>query len=203
MAKAKTRAANLRVPQTDGEAEQMVARIGVLHRQEAAARAEHDGTIALIEERFASAEKARCAEADTLIEALKIWAEANRDRLTQGGRTKTVQLATGEISWKFGTPSVSHRGLKVDDVIGRVRGMMERLYAEAQQAERERHHGAEAACMARYRALGLFLRTKTNLDKEAMHANRTLAEQIEGVSFTSPGESFHVEPLASQIREVA
>lgn len=130
-------------------------------------------------------------------------AEANRDRLTNGGRTKKVQLTTGEIFWRLGTPAVAHRGLKVDDVVAAIRGRIEQVWAEAQAAKKKRNHGAAEAATAQYHALGLFLRVKTTIDKDAMQANRKLAESVPGVTFTNPGESFSVEPLASQIREVA
>lgn len=205
MARAKTKAAgtNLPVPQNDAEAEQLIAQLGALQRDHAQAQARHDAVIAHHEEEHGKAVKAFQDRQTAIIEGLLVWATANRDRLTDGGRTKTVQLASGEIAWKFGTPAVAHRGLKQEDVVARIRGRLEAIHAEAQQHKRERRHEAAEQAMAEFRMLGLFIRTKATLDKEAMHANRRLAETIDGVTFTTPGEDFAVTPLASQISEVA
>lgn len=205
MARAKTKAAgsNLPVPQNDAEAEQLVAQLGALQRDHALVQARHDAVVAHHEEAHGKAVKAFQERQTAIIEGLSIWATANRDRLTNGGRTKTVQLATGEISWKFGTAAVAHRGLKQEEVVGAIRARMDAVYVEAQQHKRDRRHEAHDQAMAEYRMLGLFIRNKATLDKDAMHANRRLAEKIPGVTFTAPGESFAVEPLASQISEVA
>ena len=202
MARAKTKAPNLRVPQSDAEAEQMIAQLGASQRDQAEAKARHGAVIARLEEDHGKATKEFKEAQTALIEGISVWATAHRDRLTNGGRTKTVQLPTGEISWKFGTSSVTHRPLTQDDVVAKILARKDAVYAEAQQYKRERRHEAYEKAMAEFRMLGLFLRTKITLDKEAMHANRPLAEKIEGVSFTKPGETFAVEPLASQIGEV-
>lgn len=203
MARAKTKAPTVRVPQNDAEAEQMIAQLGASQRDQAIAKARHSAVIAKLEEDHGTEVKEFGRVQAGLIEGISAWAAAHRDRLTNGGRTKTVQLPTGTISWKFGTPSVAHRGLKQEDVIGRILARKDAVYAEAQQYKRERRHEAHEQAMAEFRALGLFVRAKFTLDKEAMHANRPLAEGIEGVSFTAPGETFGIEPLASQISEVA
>lgn len=203
MARAKTKAPNLRVPQNDAEAEQMIAQLGASQRDQAMAKARHSAVIARLEEDHGKATKEFKETQTALIEGISAWATAHRDRLTNGGRTKSVQLPTGEISWKFGVPSVVHRPLTQDDVVARILARRDAVYAEAQQYKRERRHEAHEKTMAEFRMLGLFVRTKFTLDKEAMHANRPLAETIEGVSFTKPGETFAVEPLASQIAEVA
>lgn len=202
-AKMKANGSNLPVPQNDAEAEQLVARLGALQRDHAVDKARRGAIIAHHEEEFGKATKSFQQSESEIIEALLVWATANRDRLTNGGRTKTVQLATGEVSWRFGTATVAHRGLKQEDVVARIRGRLEAVYAEAQQHKRERRHEAAEKAMAEFRMLGLFIRTKATLDKEAMHANRALAEKIDGVTFTAPGEDFAVVPLASQIAEVA
>lgn len=203
MARAKTKATNLRVPQSDGEAEQMIAQLGASQRDQAAAKARHDAVIARLEEDHGKATKEFQEAQTALIEGISVWATAHRERLTNGGRTKTVQLPTGEISWKLGTSSVAHRPLKQEEVIAKILARRDAVYAEALKHQTKRRHEAHEQAMSEYRMLGLFVRTKFTLDKEAMHANRPLAEKIEGVSFTKPGETFAVEPLASQISEVA
>ena len=203
MARAKTKAPNLRVPQSDAEAEQMIAQLGASQRDQVEAKARHDAVIAALEADHGKAVKEFQQVQTALVEGISVWATAHRDRLTNGRRTKTVQLASGEISWKFGAPAVTHRGLKQDDVISLILARKDAVYAEAMRSQTERRHEAHERAMAEFRALGLFVRTKFTLDKEAMHANRPLAEKIEGVSFSKPGETFAVAPLASQIREVA
>lgn len=203
MARAKTKAIALRVPQSDAEAEQMIAQLGASKRDQVEAQTRHNAVIANLEESHAKAVKGFQNAQTALIEGISVWATAHRERLTNGGRTKTVKLASGEISWKFGTAAVVHRPLKQEDVVGRILARRDAVYAEALKHQTDRHHEAYEQAMSEFRMLGLFIRAKYSLDKDAMHANRPLAEKIEGVSFTTPGETFAVEPLASQIAEVA
>ncbi len=202
MAKAKTKAAgtNLPVPQNDGEAEQLIARLGALQRDNEKAKADHDAQVAALEEKRGIAKKVFEEVQGVIVDALNLWATANRERLTNGGRTKTVQLPTGTILWRAGIPSVTHRGLKAEEVLDNI----DRRISDLTNSIADMRPSRERDVLRDERAvLQGFMRTTVKLNKEAMQENRALAEKVPGITFSNPGESFAVEPLASQIREVA
>lgn len=210
MAKAKTKAAgtNLPVPQSDAEAEQLIARLGALQRDHAAAAAAHDDKVAALEEAFGLTVKVFEEVQGVIVDALAIWATAHRERLTQGGRTKTVQLPTGTILWREGRYAVKHRGMRNDDVAQAVLARIAELEAQLAAAKASRAKSAQAkaaveALSAQLAVLAGFVRRKVEPNKEAMLAARELAETIPGVTVPRGPEEFAVEPLASQIREVA
>lgn len=102
-------------------------------------------------------------------EGLKVWAEANRDALTNGNKTKTADLGTGKISWRLRPPSVRISGMdRVIEVI---------------------------------KTLGFvaFLRTKEEVNKEALLADPDKARMIAGISIGSEGEDFIAEPFEADI----
>lgn len=202
-ARTKTMGANMPVPQSDADAEQLIARIGAVQRDLATSKADHDARVALLEEAFAHAKKAADQEIEVATGALNIWASANRERLTGGGKTKTVQLATGLILWRDGKVSVTHRGFKVEEIVSAVRDAICAIEIARDNAIRRSDRGERDRLNAELAVVERFLRTSVTLNKEAMHEARAIAETIPGIAFSRPGEDFVVEPLASQIREVA
>ncbi len=171
----KTKAPALKVPQTLEAADALLAdarehmnrlsEIGAsLARETAAtkaaheaAAAEHKGALKMIQKQ------------------LQAFAEARRDELTGGGKTKTIQRPTGMLSWRTKPPSVSVAG-KVADVVAR---LMNTRFA------------------------GLFLRTKHELDKEAMLKHPADAETVEGISIISGEEEFVILPAGLELAEEA
>ncbi|GJD93396.1 host-nuclease inhibitor Gam family protein [Methylobacterium iners] len=205
MARAKTKAAgtNLPVPQNDAEAEQLIAKLGASQRDQTEAQARHDAVIAAHEAEHGKTLKEFQEAQTAIIEALAIWASANRERLTQGGRSKTVQLPTGTVLWREGRFSVKHRGLRNEDVVEAIRERIAVLEAAMADAKQARRNVEAAEHYAKIQILEGFLRTKVEPNKDAMLAAREVAETVRGVIVTRSPEEFAVEPLASQIREVA
>ncbi|MCJ2050871.1 host-nuclease inhibitor Gam family protein [Methylobacterium sp. J-070] len=201
MAKAKTKAAgtNLPVPQSDAEAEQLVARLGALQRDHAAERAHHDAQVAALEAAFGLRAKVFAEVQGVIVDALNVWATAHRERLTQGGRTKTVQLPTGTLLWREGRYAVRHRGLRNEDVVAAIRARVAAATDRFAEAMRRRRAAEIAALREEIAALEGFLRTRVEPNKEAMLAARELAGTIPGVTVPRGPEEFVVEPLASQI----
>lgn len=202
MARAKTRAAgiNLPVPQSDAEAEQMIARLGASQRDQAEAQARHDAVIAAHEAEHGKALRDYQDAQAAMIEGLSIWASANRERLTQGGKSKTVQLPTGKVLWREGRYAVKHRGLKVEDV---AQAIQTRIAEILGLRATERRKSVAVALDAEADTLGGMLRRTVAPNKDAMLAAREVAEKIPGVTIERGPEEFVVEPLGSQIREVA
>lgn len=169
MAKTKTRASNLPVPQSDEDAAAAIAHIGELNRTVARIKADADDRIAAIT-RDAGERSAPLKEACTAaIEGLRIYCEAHRARLTRDDKTKTAKFATGEIAWRLRPRKVTLPRTKegIAELIGRLKKLR----------------------------LKRFIRVKEEVDKDAMRDEHEVAGAVPGVSIGSAGEDFTVEPL--------
>jgi len=104
------------------------------------------------------------ALAQERFEGVFAYAESHRGELTKGGKTKTVTLPDGSLlEWRFTPFKITLRG------------------AESIIKELKR------------RRLSRFIRTKEEVDKEAMHKERKVAEKVPGVTF-SQQEEFALKP---------
>lgn len=153
-----------RVPQSREDAVWTVGRIGTLRRDIAARKADADEKLKTIGQQVEEALAPLNEELSQHEAGLQAYCEANRNSLTNDGKVKFHEFGTGKISWRLRPPKVMIRG--ADAVI--------------------------EGCMR----LGLqrFLRTKTEINKDAMLADADTARQIAGVSISSEGEDFIVEP---------
>jgi phage host-nuclease inhibitor protein Gam len=174
MAKAlKTKAPATPAAQTREQAEAMVHRIGEIQRELVRRDADLGDSMARIKK---AAEEASIPLKDELRgrqEAVQAWAEANRVVITRQGRTKTVELATGKVSWRQRPPSVKLRG---------VEAVIQYLLARP--------------------SLSRFLRVKHEIDKETLAREPEFARSIPGVTIGSAGEDFIIEPFEAPISEV-
>lgn len=169
MAKARIRGANLPVPQNRDDAAEAVKQVGALNRQIARIEADLNDRISEMK-KLAEAEAAPLKErVDAEIEGLKLWAEANRMALTDGGRVKSADLGTGKILWRFRPPSV--RISKIEIVIDALKRL----------------------------GLQRFVRTKEEVNKEAMLAEPDVARTVAGVAIGTEGEDFIVEPFEVEL----
>lgn len=171
MAKSKLkRAAETAVaPANREEAEAMLARLGAIRRDMALSSAALEESVSGLKTAAELAAKPLADEAETLFRGLQLYAEANRAALTEGGKTKTVKLATGELAWRTRPPSVKLRD---------VAAVIETLKAGG---------------------FDRFLRIKHEVNKEALLAEPVAAQAIPGVTIGSAGEEFIAEPLAMEL----
>lgn len=157
------------VPADLASAAASVARIGEIQRTLIVAEAALAETIAKAKE-AAEAEAAPLKrELELLTRGVQVFAEARREELTHGGRTKTVKLSTGEIAWRDRPPSVRIRD---------VGAVIEVLQA---------------------RQLARFIREKLEVDREAMLREPALAASVPGVVIGSAGEEFVVTPAQADL----
>lgn len=158
------------MPQTRDEAAAVLARIGVLSREAGRIEADMNDRIAEIKEAAEKTAEPKRAEAQALLNGLRIWCDANRSELTRGGAVKFADLGTGKVSWRVRPPKVTLRD--VEAVIARI----------------------ETAGLA-----GRFLRATVEVNKEAMLADAPLARTIAGVTINSAGEDFIAEPFEAAL----
>ena len=172
-AKAKRAATNLPVPQSRAEAAQALRLFGDLRRQVEREQTVLNDEIARITAEAAKAIDPVQERMTATLAGLQQWAEANRADLTRGG-TKTHDLGTGTIAWRLRPPKVSVRGME-----------------------------AVIAALQASKPLRRFLRTKVEIDREAMLKEPEAARKVAGVSIASDGEDFIVEPLAADLQAAA
>jgi len=105
VAKIKTKAATVRVPQTKEEAVAMIAEIGNRQRDRKRLQADMDDQLTAIREQYQKQLAPHEEAIKGLTSGVHTWAEAHRADLTNNGKVKTAQLMTGEIRWRVTPPS--------------------------------------------------------------------------------------------------
>ena len=170
MRKAKTKSSTFRAAQSREEAERLVARIGELQRELTRREADLGDMVAKVKAEAEKAAQPLREELTRAHDAVHAWAEVNRSELTRGGKVKTVDVATGRLTWRNRPPSVRLR--KVDDVL---------------------------AYLLANPGLDRFVRTKHEVNKEALGDEPDAARAIPGVSISSGGEDFAVEPFEAPL----
>jgi phage host-nuclease inhibitor protein Gam len=153
------------VPQTREAAVFAVGRVGWLRREIAARKAAADEQIRVIGEHVEEALAPLVEELAEHEAGVQAWCEANRSAITADGKVKFHDFGTGRIMWRLRPPKVSIRGVE--------------------------------AVIEGCKRLGLtrFLRVKEEINKDAMLADADTARQLAGVSISSEGEDFVIEPI--------
>lgn len=154
-------------PGNDLQAELAVAEIGRRRREIARMIADSNDAVARLAQATGAAVGPLKRDLDALEEALRLYCERNRARLTDDGKRKTIEFATGRASWRARPAKVTLR---------KVAAVVEALKRGP-------------------RRLRKFLRTTVEVDKEAMLKDAALARTVKGVSIGSGGEDFAVEPF--------
>lgn len=159
------------VPQSLDEVNAAVAEIGRCQRERAQIQKLMNDSLADVRDCHEKAAKPYAERIADLTRGVATWCEAHRAELTKDGKTKTARLATGEVSWRMRPPSVVARGL--------------------------------ATILDTLKRLGLerFIRTKEELDKDAILADRAAIEGVKGLSI-SQKEDFVIKPDSTELEEV-
>lgn len=167
----KTEAAEHYVPQTRNECTDAIALIGQHQRERARIEAAMNDELAKIKEKHELLAKPHGEAITALSKGVHLWCEAHRDALTQGGKTKTANLASGEVKWRLRPPSISIRA--IDTVLETLKNLK----------------------------LDRFIRTKEEVNKEAMLLDPKAVDGIKGISITQK-EDFVVVPFETNLEEV-
>lgn len=159
--------------QTREEVDAAIAQIGIAQRERTAIEVAMNAELAAVRASYETLAAPHAAVIKEFRVGVQIWAEANRRELTRDGKTKTVKLASGEISWRTSPPAV-------------------------------RLTGKASIVLAALKALGLerFIRTKEEIDKNAILADPEAVTAVKGIALTQ-GEDFVITPFATDIEEVA
>lgn len=156
------------VPQNRDAVITDIKRIGDLQREASRLETEMNDAIAEITEKYASQIAPIKTDIETLSKGVQGWCEANRDELTNGGKVKTANLVTGDVSWRQRPPSVSIRGMDA------VMETLERL------------------------GLQRFIRTKQEINKEAILLEPKAVAGVAGITVKSGIEDFSIIPFEQE-----
>jgi phage host-nuclease inhibitor protein Gam len=161
----KSAALAIAVPADKEEASKLIRKIGDLQRDHARVLAQLNDQIGELTERAQPLLDGIKEQISALQQGVQVWCEAHRDDLTAGGKTKTANLITGEVSWRQRPPSVRISGQ--DTVIE----MLERL------------------------GLVRFVRTKKEVNKEAILLEPDAVLGVAGISISKGKEDFAIVPF--------
>jgi phage host-nuclease inhibitor protein Gam len=157
------------VPQNNGEAAADIKRIGELQRDLARTQADMNDAIAKITAQYQPHIEKTSNDLKRLQEGVQAYCEAHRSELTSDGKVKTANLVTGEVQWRQRPPSVSVRG--VDAVIEALKRL----------------------------GLGRFVRTKEEVNKEAILNEQEAVKGVAGISIVSGVEDFVITPFEQEV----
>jgi phage host-nuclease inhibitor protein Gam len=156
--RAKTIATAVEVPQTREAVVAAIAKIGTLQRERSRIEAAMNDALAAVRQSHEERAQPLAEEVKALTEGVRVWCEANRHALTDGGRTKTAALASGEVRWRMTPGRVVIRS--AETVMATLRSL----------------------------GLQRFIRVKEEPNKEAMLAEPAVAAAVAGVSIVQGEE---------------
>lgn len=156
--------------QTQDDVAFAIKRIGDLEREQVRLATQQSDEKAAVDEKYTAQLNELKENVLPLRLAIQAYCESRRNVLTNDGKQKTAYFPTGEVQWRAKTPSVVVKGK--DMVI------------EALQK------------------LGLtqFLRVKTDINKEAVLADPSVANSVKGLSISSGVEEFIIKPNDEEVR---
>jgi phage host-nuclease inhibitor protein Gam len=159
-------------PQNRDQVADYIAAIGLAQRERARIEQDMNDEFARIKQRYEELAQPFKTEIEERSKGVQAWCETNRNALTQDGRTKTAVLSSGEVQWRMRPPKVSIKGLE---------GVLDKL---------------------RRMGLDRFIRTKDEVNKEAILAEQEAVKRVAGIAIEQ-GEDFVIKPFETQLEEVA
>lgn len=171
MAKAKKMSANIPVPQNDNDCNKAILELGNQRREAARLETEMNDQIAVIKDKYGEKVQPHNEKAAELLTGIDTFCSAHRDRLTNDNKVKFFRFSNGVISWRKQPAKVTLR--KVEDVLKKLKDLK----------------------------LRKFIRTKEEVDKEAILLEPKKVANITGISVGSEGEAFFVDPQDIEIAD--
>lgn len=166
--KVKQAATAVPVPQNREEVAKYIADIGTAQRELQRIEADMGDAVAALKAQF-EAQAEPFRDAITARQnGVHIWCEANRKAITNEGKVKSHSFSTGEINWRNRPPSVALKGV-------------EAILAALRKAK-----------------LGKFIRTKEEVNKEAILADPASVKDIKGITIEQ-GEDFIITPFETEL----
>lgn len=152
-------------PQSTNDCAADIKKLGDLQRDFARHQADMNDEIAAITKRYQPKLEQLSERITTLQQGVQTYCEANRETLTNAGKVKTANFITGEVQWRQRPPSVAIRG--ADAVIETLKRM----------------------------GLTRFVRTKDEVNKEAILNEPNEVRGIAGITVVTGVEDFVIAPF--------
>lgn len=156
------------VAQTQDDVASTIRQIGEVSREVSRLTADMNDEIGAVTQKYRALITPKQEHITAMQSGVQVWCEANRDKLTNGGKVKTANLITGNVLWRQRPPSVSIRG--AESVIETLKKL----------------------------ALERFIRTKEEPNKEAMLNEPDAVRGIAGISIVTGIEDFVIEPFEQE-----
>jgi phage host-nuclease inhibitor protein Gam len=169
--KVKLVAPEFRVPQNSDEASDAIAKIGLAQRECTRIEADMNDELAKIKEKYERQALPFRQEIESRAHGVQAYCDAHRGDLTNAYKVKFVKFASGEINWRTRPPRV---------VIKSLEAVLQAL---------------------KLMKLDRFIRTKEEINKEAMLEEPDVALTVKGVEIKQ-GEDFVVKPFETELEAV-
>lgn len=157
------------VAQSQDDVASTIRQIGDVNREIARLTADMNDEIAAITQRYQTLITPKQDRLLSMQKGVQTWCEANRDSLTNGGKVKSYGFITGHIQWRTRPPSCTVRGTEA------VIDTLKRL------------------------GLGRFVRTKEEINKDAILNEPEAIAGVAGLSVVTGVEDFVIEPFEQQV----
>ena len=161
--------ASVYVVQSKEQAIEAIKCLGDIQRELIRLETEMNDQIAIITASFSSNIETLKQNSTQLQKGIQIWCEANRDELTNNGKIKTANLVTGEVQWRNRPPSCIIRS--VENVIKTLKQL----------------------------GLNRFVRTKEEVNKEAILNEPNIVAHIPGITIKKDVEDFAIVPFEQEV----
>lgn len=158
------------VPQTRDEVVSDIKTIGDVQRELTRLETEMNDEIGVVTERYAAPVDDLKKRLNTLQGGVQGWCEAHRAELTDNNKVKFANLVTGEVQWRCRPPSVTVRGAETVLALLKVKG------------------------------LDRFIRTKQEVNKEAILNEPDAIEAVPGVTINRDIEDFAIVPFEQGVQ---
>lgn len=158
----------IQVPQDRDSVADSINEIGRLSRELATLKAAQNDEISVITDKYTKQFTPIEEQLKQLMAGVQSWCEANRDELTNQGKTKTGRFNTGEVQWRQKPPSVVVRG--VDSVIENLKNLN----------------------------LARFIRVKEEINKEAILNEPNAVKGVAGLTIKTGVEDFVISPFEQE-----
>lgn len=161
------------VPAHRDECAEFINRIGRLSREILGLQSRMNDEIAAITDAYTGQFTPLQETMTALQKGVQVWCEANRDELTLSGKSKSAGFVTGTVQWRQRPPSVLVRG--VESVIEALKSF----------------------------GLGRFVRTKEEINKEAVLNEPAAVAGIAGLTIKTGTEDFVIQPFEQEVPDAA
>lgn len=190
--KAKAPAVAVAVPENKESAATFIRLLGDLAREHATRKAELDDKVAKLADEYAPVLLDLQQRMQALQQGIQIWAEANRNALTQNGKVKTAHLVTGEVAWRQRPPSVTVRG--VEEVLAALRTLQLQAYIRTSEEVNKEAILALDAAVEKLTDDDL-LDPELGKQRALQRRHAELLKTVKGLSVSKGIEDFSIAPF--------